>query len=343
MAKQTFTTGSVLTATQMNNLQANDYNWTVNQKTTSYVLVASDAGTRIEMNSGSATTVTVNTGIFAAGDTLFIQNIGSGVCTVTAGTATVNRAASASLALAQWQGGYLYFISASSAVFFADAGYTPPLTTKGDLFTFDTANTRLPIGTTNNHVLMVDSTAATGMKWASVPSSSKSYQLVTSGTLSGSSTSVTGLSGVDNLMIIIGEAKSSTTGVALRITFNSDSGNNYYQDGARYLSPTTYSAQNISATGTIGATGSVNTGNIFVTSNNAASEGYANIQVLGANSSGGVKAYTAAGSALGAGGVNQESFIIGGAYVGTAVVSSIQFICQGGTWNNGHYRIYGAA
>lgn len=169
MAKQTFTTGSVLTATQMNNLQANDYNQTVSQKTASYVLVAADAGTRIEMNAAGSTTVTVNTGLFTAGDTLFIQNIGAGVCTVTAGTATVNKYSAGSLALAQYQGGTLYFISASSAIFFADAGYTPPLTTKGDLFGFDTASARIPIGT-NNQVLTADSTQALGLKWAT-PSS----------------------------------------------------------------------------------------------------------------------------------------------------------------------------
>lgn len=118
MAKQTFTTGSVLTATQMNNLQANDYNWTVSQKTASYVLVAADAGTRIEMNAAGSTTVTVNTGLFTAGDSVIIQNIGAGTSTVTAGTATVNKATNASLALAQYQGGTLYFVSASSAIFF---------------------------------------------------------------------------------------------------------------------------------------------------------------------------------------------------------------------------------
>ena len=153
----------------MNNLQANDYNWTVSQKTASYVLVAADAGTRIEMNSGSATTVTVNTGLFTAGDTLFIQNIGAGACTVTAGTATVNKATAGSLTLSQYQGGTLYFVSASSAIFFADAGYTPPLTTKGDLFGFDTAAARVPIGA-NNTVLTADSTQALGLKWATVSS-----------------------------------------------------------------------------------------------------------------------------------------------------------------------------
>jgi hypothetical protein len=44
-----------------------------------------------------------------------------------------------------------------------------PLTTKGDLFTFDTADARLGVGT-NGHVLTADSVAATGLKWAA-PSS----------------------------------------------------------------------------------------------------------------------------------------------------------------------------
>ena len=40
-----------------------------------------------------------------------------------------------------------------------------PLTTKGDLFTFDTADARLGVGT-NGQTLVADSTASTGLKWA---------------------------------------------------------------------------------------------------------------------------------------------------------------------------------
>lgn len=158
MAKQTFTTGSVLTAAQMNNLQANDYNWTVSQKSASYVLAATDAGTRIEMNAAGATTVTVNTGLFAAGDSVIIQNVGAGTCTVTAGTATVNKATNASLALAQYQGGQLYFVSASSAIFFpfdvGSGGSTKNFTTLGT-GTLTGAATITVSGITNQDIILV--------------------------------------------------------------------------------------------------------------------------------------------------------------------------------------------
>ena len=118
MAIQTFVADTILTAAQMNALQSNDYNQTVSTKTASYTLVAADKGTKIVMNSASATTITVNTSLFSAGDTLTILNIGAGVCTVTAGTATVST--TGSLALAQNGGGTLYFTSAGVSVFQAN-------------------------------------------------------------------------------------------------------------------------------------------------------------------------------------------------------------------------------
>jgi hypothetical protein len=121
MAKQTFTTGQVLTAAQMTSLQQTAMlGGAASAKTASYTLVAADAGTAITMSNASATTITVNTALFAAGDTVQITNLGAGVCTITAGTATVNT--SASLALAQYESGTLDFTSTSAAIFIKGAG-----------------------------------------------------------------------------------------------------------------------------------------------------------------------------------------------------------------------------
>ena len=172
MAKQTFTVGQVLTAAQLTSLQQTAMlGGAASAKTASYTLVAADAGTTISMTSTSATTVTVNTGLFAAGDTVFIQNLGSGNLTITAGTATV--ATAGSLILPQNDAGILYFVSTSSSVFydFIQVGAASPLTTKGDLYTFGTSDTRLGVGA-NGTTLVADSSEATGLKWQAASGSS---------------------------------------------------------------------------------------------------------------------------------------------------------------------------
>jgi len=175
MAKQTFSVGQVLSAAQMSSLQATAMGGgTPQTKTASYTLVAADAGTVIQMNSASSTTITVNTSLFSAGDSVQIQNIGAGTCTITAGTATVNSAGS--LAVTQYDGGFLYFSSASSALWFdyTQAGTTSPLTTKGDLYTrTSSADARLAVGT-NGYTLVADSAEITGLKWQA-PSSGSTF------------------------------------------------------------------------------------------------------------------------------------------------------------------------
>lgn len=207
MAKQTFTTGQVLTAAQMTSLQQTAMlGGAAQEKTASYVLVAADAGDAITMNNAGATTITVNTGLFAAGDIVTIINLGAGACTITAGTATVTT--SGSLVLAQNQGGVLRFTSASAAIFFQFAtpasgdiegvtagtgisgGGTSGTVTitnsmataidaKGDLVVGTGADTfsRLAVGT-NGHTLVADSATSTGLKWAAAAGGGKVLQVV---------------------------------------------------------------------------------------------------------------------------------------------------------------------
>lgn len=111
-----FVAGSVLTASQLNNIT----NLPFNARTASYVLTAADNGYRVTMNVASANTVTVNNSIFAAADTVEIFNIGAGACTITAGAGvTLN---GLSLVLSQYQAATIVFTSASNALVFPTGG-----------------------------------------------------------------------------------------------------------------------------------------------------------------------------------------------------------------------------
>jgi hypothetical protein len=118
MALQSFSSGQTLTAQQMMDLQKNDYNQTVSAKTTSYSAVVGDVGTHIQMTASTATTLTFGTGIFAAGDSLFVSSQGAGVCTLTAGS-NFTLSSSGSKALSQYSGGVVRFESSSAATFYA--------------------------------------------------------------------------------------------------------------------------------------------------------------------------------------------------------------------------------
>ena len=132
MAKQTFTTGQVLTAAQMTTLQTNDFNLSVSTQTANYTLAAADKGTREVMNMSAAGTVTVPNSTFDAGDAVWLHSIGSGTITVAAGAGlTLNSSAGTAPTLAQWEGGVVYFTSASAAIFFRGGGTTYGVATGG--------------------------------------------------------------------------------------------------------------------------------------------------------------------------------------------------------------------
>ena len=112
-----FVASAVLTAQQLNDIQ----NLPISDKVASYTLAVADAYKRTIMNSASATTITVNNSIFTVGDVIQVANKGAGTCTVTAGAGvTINT--SGSLALAQYGGGYLLCLSASTFTFFSLGG-----------------------------------------------------------------------------------------------------------------------------------------------------------------------------------------------------------------------------
>jgi len=360
MAKQTYTTGQVLTAAQMTALQANDYNWTVSAKTASYVLVAADAGTRITMSNAGATTITVNTALFTAGDTLTITNIGAGACTITAGTATVSTAGS--LVLNQYDSGTLYFSSTSVAIWnganpgditgvTAGTGISgggtsgtvtvtnsmaTEITASGDIIvgtgsgTFD----NLPIGTTNQ-VLTADTTVSPyKVKWATPAGASASWsQLGVTATTSGTTVTVSGLSGYNQLYVSLETISSSSSTVTYSLRFNGDSGANYNMSQISIRNaPSQVAGNYLSGSTEIGLAR-------IVTATNKMNGGFL---INGANGSGKkvFSGFCSCDDDLVTTDIVKPN--IYGTYDGTSVISSVSIITNGTAFDLGNIRVFGS-
>tara|TARA_R110000868_G_scaffold287312_1_gene547696 strand:+ start:147 stop:536 length:390 start_codon:yes stop_codon:yes gene_type:complete len=87
MARQTFTSGQVLTAAEMSQVDANaGWNLDYNAQTgTTYTLVLTDAGKLVTLNNASAIALTVPTNAsvaFAVGDQINLLQLGAGQVTV---------------------------------------------------------------------------------------------------------------------------------------------------------------------------------------------------------------------------------------------------------------------
>jgi hypothetical protein len=263
-------------------------------KTASYTLVAADAGTAISMSNASATTITVNTALFAAGDTVHITNLGVGVCTITAGTATVN--SSASLALAQYESGFLDFTSTSAAIFVKGAG----------------------------------AAAGGGANWSLLNSGGTA--------LSGASTTVSGISSIDKIMVLVVGASNNSNGDTCLVRFNSDTGANYGQAGSELAYSNTYAAADFTTytalTGTSIALGKM--------SNNSASAVNGYVMMTGCNASG-LKVFNSFGMASPGGGTGQRSYQLAGFYNSASTISSVTILYSGGTLDAGTVYVYTSA
>lgn len=115
-------------------------------------------------------------------------------------------------------------------------------TTKGDLVpaTGSAAFARLGVGA-NDTVLTADSTAATGMKWAT-PASGGGWTSIASGSLGTAPLTLSSISGSYKDLRLVFRDYSTSAACALFMRLNNDSGTNDYNNSGTYATLTTVTA-----------------------------------------------------------------------------------------------------
>jgi hypothetical protein len=213
---------------------------------------------------------------------------------------------------------------------------------KGDLVAATAADTvsRLAVGA-NGTVLTADSAEATGLKWATAGATGKSYTLLNSGgtSLSGATTTITGISAKDSIYVMIQGASTNTAGDTFYLQFNSDSGSNYQWYGFYYKSQSTYATTNANIDG--------NSGNdkLFICDNSdsAASTMNGGFTINGAASTNPKMIITQVGTSYNAGAANGFHQWKQAVYNGTSAISSITFGSRYGSLDGGTVFVYTSA
>jgi hypothetical protein len=218
------------------------------------------------------------------------------------------------------------------------------ITASGDIVVGTGSGTydNLPIGTTGQ-VLTADTTVSPyKVKWAAPTAAGMSWSEVLARTSMGTGTSYTasGLSGYNQLMIFIANLGNNGTTGKYTVTFNSDTGSNYFFFGGGYTTgfpTTTGSGQRYSQAS---ATTSIDLAEVAQTSSLDMSAG---IHILGANTTAIKTGLLTSGMEHTANTTDQKyTRHLNFRYNGTSVISSITVTATAGNFNNGFITIIGS-
>jgi hypothetical protein len=202
-----------------------------------------------------------------------------------------------------------------------DVGGSSPLTTKGDLYTYSTSDTRLGVGT-NGQYLSANSSTATGLEWVT-PSSGGAYTLLSTVTLSGASTTLSNISQDYTNLLLVGRGIYGSTSGNFGININN--GTDTWQTAGYHgtIAGFTQTEWKISADRSVDTSGGLPlafTGMIY---NYTSTNSYKPVMSFGYN-------YT---------GSTQESCWTMGGYRNTSAVTSLVFDASGN--GTGTILVYG--
>jgi hypothetical protein len=210
---------------------------------------------------------------------------------------------------------------------------------KGDLIvgtgsqTFD----NLTVGA-NDTILTADSTTATGLKWASPAGGALSFSLLNSGgtSLSGTSTTVSGISGKSVILVLISNASTDFAGDAIGIKVNGSTTSIYTAKGFRAFGLSAYDKTFLSGDG--GLNSYIPVGQM---SSTAGSQLQGSVLIQGCNSTGG-KVFTSSGGADASSGADALAQTSNGFINLSAAITSVSVVALNGSFDAGTMFVYAA-